>query len=63
MSFNLITVDVLDSGAVQGSGPLFNIIGAQVITELDKAGQITVTVPALSRRAIDLVANEAELHI
>ena len=63
MSSELIVVDVLDSGAVTGSGPLFNIISAQVVTELDKAGQITVTVPALYQRAIDLVAVETELNI
>lgn len=62
-SDNLITVDVLNSGAVIGAGPLFNISSAQVITELDKAGQVTVTVPALSQRAIDLVATETELNI
>lgn len=63
MSFEIITVDVLSSGAVQGEGPLFNIVGAQVVTELDKAGQVRVTVPALSQRAIDLVAVETELNI
>ncbi len=62
-SDNLIVVDVLASGTIQGAGPLFNIISAQVITELDKAGQVTVTVPALSQRAIDLVATETELNI
>ncbi len=63
MSFEIITVDVLDSGAVIGAGPLSDVIGAQVITELDKAGQVTVTVPALSQRAIDLVDTEVELNI
>jgi len=64
MSSNpIITVDVLDSGTVQGAGPLYNIISAQVVTELDKAGTVTVVVPALSQRAIDLVANETQLNI
>jgi len=63
MSFETIVVDVLSSGVVQGAGPLYNIISAEVVTELDKAGQVTVTVPALSQRAIDLVAVETELNI
>lgn len=59
----IVTVDVVDGGTVQGDGPLFNVIGAEVVTELDRAGQVTVTVPALDDKAIALVDTETEIHI
>lgn len=63
MAFELFVVDVLSGGTIQGSGPLYRILSAEVVTELDKAGQVTVTVPALDTRAIALIATELELHI
>ena len=63
MTNRYLTVDVLDSGALQGSGPLINVITAQVVQELDKAGAIAVTVPATDARAIALLENEVELQI
>ena len=60
---NYLTVDVLDSGALQGSGPLYNILQAQVTTELSKAGQVAITVPATDTRAIALLSNGLELHL
>ena len=63
MSFNNVVIDVLDSGAVTGSGPLFDVMAAQVTTELDKAGAVSVSVPAVSARAMALVATETEIHV
>lgn len=57
MSFERITVDVLDNaGAIQGSGPLYNIVSATVEEVLDQAGRISVTVPAHDARAISLLS-------
>jgi len=63
MSEGNVYIDILDSGAVQGSGPLFNVIEVSVTEELDKAGQITITVPAANERAIDLIASERQANI
>ena len=60
----LFAIDVLDSsGNVLGAGPLYNVMSAELTTELDKAGSISVTVPATDSRAIALISSGARLRI
>jgi len=64
MSFELFTVDVLDNtGAILGSGPLYNVVSIQVTEELDRAGKVAVSVPATDTRAISLLAAENRLQV
>jgi hypothetical protein len=57
-------VDILDSSNnVLGAGPLYTVISAELTTELDKAGQISVTVPATDARAIALLSTAAQIRI
>ncbi len=64
MSFELFTVDILDNaGAVQGDGPLHNVVSVSVTEELDRAGKVAVTVPATDTRAIALLAAENRLRV
>lgn len=53
-------VDVADSAwAVQGDGPLANILGLSVSHVLDGAGEVKITVPVAEQRALTLVDNES----
>lgn len=63
MAGEILTIDVLDSGTVQGDGPLDNIVSVAVTEELDKAGQITISMPATDTRAIALIASERQVNI
>lgn len=57
-------VELLDSSDnVLDAGPLYNVIGAELTTELDRAGQLSVTLPATDTRAIALVATGAQMRI
>jgi len=59
----ILEVDVLSSGVIQGSGPLTNIISATVTEELDRAGEITLVVPATDAQAQALLVNDYEIRI
>jgi len=62
-NFPRFTVDVLDaSGDPIGAGPLYNVISAQITEELDRAGKISVVVPA-DGRAIDLLSSGVRVRI
>ena len=59
-----LTVDVLDlDGNVVGPGPLANVVSAEVVEELDRAGSITITVPATDARAIALLQTDRQLRV
>jgi len=57
MSFERITVDVINNaGAIQGAGPLFNVISVEIKEILDEAGSVTIVVPSHNTRAIALLS-------
>lgn len=60
----VFSVDVLDaSGNVIGPGPLTDVLSVEITEELDRAGQIAITIPATYQRAQDLLASEKRLQI
>lgn len=60
----LFVVDVLDNtGAVLGDGPLANVISAEITEELDRAGKVSVSVPATDSRAISLLSAENRVRV
>jgi hypothetical protein len=57
-------VDVRNSsGTVIGKGPLYNVLSVSVTEELDKIGEVSVTVPASEQRVIDLVSAENQMRV
>lgn len=60
----LIVVDVSDSSdVIQGPGPLSNVLSVSVTEELDRAGKVSISVPATDSRAIALLAAENRLGV
>jgi len=57
-------IDLLDvSGNLLGGGPLYNVLDVSIETELDKAGEVRVTVPATDARAIALLSTAKQLRV
>jgi len=64
MSARVFVIDVYDgTPALQGEGPLPDILSVTVTEELDRAGQITAVIPATDARAQALLANDYELRV
>jgi hypothetical protein len=60
----IFNVDVLDaSGNVIGPGPLENVLAVEITEELDRAGLVTVSIPATYQRAQDLLGSEKRLQV
>ncbi|NMC35170.1 MAG: hypothetical protein GYA36_22325, partial [Veillonellaceae bacterium] len=60
-----LLVDVVDAStlAVTGEGPLYNVLALEVTEEIDRAGVISVTVPATDTRALALASVEALVRL
>jgi len=53
-------VDVVDNSlALTGPGPLYNVISVEIVEEIDRAGTISLVVPASDERALALVGTES----
>lgn len=64
LPYHQFTVDILNnSDAVQGAGPLFNVVSIEITEKLDRAGRVAVTVPASDERAIELLSVENRLRV
>lgn len=60
----VFNVDVLDSsGNIIGPGPLENVLAVEITEELDRAGQVAVSIPATYQRAQDLLSAEKRLQV
>jgi len=60
-----LLLDVVDatSLAATGPGPVYNVISAEVTEEIDRAGVLSVVVPANDERARELLGTEAVVRI
>lgn len=60
-----LLVDVVNTStlAVTGEGPLYNVLALEVTEEIDRAGVISVTVPATDTRALALASVEALVRL
>jgi len=55
-----LVVDVVDNSlALTGPGPLYNVISAEIVEEIDRAGTLSLVVPASDERAFALVGTES----
>jgi hypothetical protein len=64
LSSPVFNVDVLDgSGNIIGPGPLENVLAVEITEELDRAGLVTVSIPATYQRAQDLLGAEKRLQV
>jgi hypothetical protein len=62
MAFEKFVIDMLDAaGNIVGPGPLYNILNVVTVEELDRAGSMTVEVPASDDRVYDYIQNEYQM--